>query len=1127
MVLQAFQTHGGFDAIKRILIHFASRLQSFPSQEESSQQQKDARVTLTTGIDVILTFYLHIVNWKIIIESHQTAVMASRDRSRDRPDSFSPGQLLVELRMSVLSAVQPLWESDFVEKAADSTVKKLISVLHIILESDHEGGAYRRAEVVTRRTRSSIKPWKEPLERRERLVNLGFSEDIVREALYRCNDNPNLAEDYCRFVERHRRAIRYPIPEQSNAMPTSGSANSPSSRNADSGALRAVDSSRDDTSMPPPSTMSREQSLLNDTLSMEVDDTSAVDALATMANRMPEAPSNAQTPESGAVLTMTMDNLLGNLSDLSAPAPLRQDATYGAETERRNETLPSPANENEANDQSTVVRLEDLDDIRTEIRQHIIDISLDVLNVHSDVTFELADLIMAAVSKAPNTESLRAEIGETLVQSIISLQMDYDFRPVGKKVAAYAHLLAILLRDRAFQDATLPELKDNLPTLLAFIKIFPDQSLEDPSPWVGNILLILEKLLAEDAQPKQIKWTPPTPGAARDPSPMVEKDEPIVSESDRTRLFESILEVLPRVGRDSTLALSVVRVLVVLTRDRKVAIRLGERRNLQRLFVMVKQLAGLTTGKLQSAFMLVLRHIIEDEDTIKQIMRSAIQAFFETRPNSRQIDTNNYVRGLSAFVLRSPQLFVDVSTETVKLVKFDPNSRQQLLSLKQTESKNGDADGLNSTARKQDGAVNENSDENPSDGNVAQQPGLHEASEKGKASSSEAKTIGHGTSDGVIYYLLCELLSYKEVEDKESNTKGKDTTTEQTNKQFPDEEMADGDNGSTSATSAPPIPNATDRPQGLSTFKADQHPIFIYRCFLLQCLSELLSSYTKTKLEFINFSRKAPSQATPSSKSKSAVLNYFLNDLIPIGTLNQSEDVNFRKKYSTSHWAISAIVSLCSKTGEKYVGKDKYWSEIAEEPELLQVRKFVLDHCLKSYKDAIASSEAHDLKYARIMSLADLFNRMLIGTPVSGGADGNMDMLYASQKHLAKLMFEKNFIPTLTASIAEIDLNYPLAKRAVKYVLRPLKQLTQTALELSDTSSNASVPGQSEEGEISSASSASEVGDEREETPDLFRNSTLGLFEPGREEESTSDSSEGIVIRFLDVLNGLTDSLTR
>jgi E3 ubiquitin-protein ligase HUWE1 len=54
-----------------------------------------------------------------------------------------------------------------------------------------------------------------------------------------------------------------------------------------------------------------------------------------------------------------------------------------------------------------------------------------------------------------------------------------------------------------------------------------------------------------------------------------------------------------------------------------------------------------------------------------------------------------------------------------------------------------------------------------------------------------------------------------------------------------------------------------------------------------------------------------------------------------------------------------------------------------------------------------------------------------------------------------------------------------------------------------------STPGQNDEDEIESATSLSEPEDEREETPDLFRNSTLGMFEPGREEDSSSDSDDG------------------
>src|SRR5205814_490453 len=85
------------------------------------------------------------------------------------------------------------------------------------------------------------------------------------------------------------------------------------------------------------------------------------------------------------------------------------------------------------------------------------------------------------------------------------------------------------------------------------------------------------------------------------------------------------------------------RVLAILTRNRNLAVRLGEKRNMQRLFVMVKQLAGKTSEKLQSSVMLVLRHIVEDEATVRQIMQTEIKYFFTNR-QQRHHDTSSYLK---------------------------------------------------------------------------------------------------------------------------------------------------------------------------------------------------------------------------------------------------------------------------------------------------------------------------------------------------------------------------------------------------------------------------------------------------------------------------------------------------
>jgi E3 ubiquitin-protein ligase HUWE1 len=203
---------------------------------------------------------------------------------------------------------------------------------------------------------------------------------------------------------------------------------------------------------------------------------------------------------------------------------------------------------------------------------------------------------------------------------------------------------------------------------------------------------------------------------------------------------------------------------------------------------------------------------------------------------------------------------------------------------------------------------------------------------------------------------------------------------------------------------------------------------------------------------------------------------------------------------------MQVLVALCTKTGEfGGVGRRRTEPKYEEdEPELAFVRRFALEHALRSYKDAMASTEPLDAKYSKLMSLADLFDKMLSGYSFTNDAG-----FPTSTRQLAKTMFEKNFIPTLTSSVADVDLNFPSAKRVIKYILRPLNKLTQTAVLLSENSDISSTID-NEDDEISSATSVSDMEDEREETPDLFRHSTLGMLEPRHdEEESSTEESEG------------------
>lgn len=916
--------------------------------------------------------------------------------------------------------------------------------------------------------------WKPSTENLAKLLDAGFTDDLAKESLFRCNNNLVFATEYCKAQGTENSVGRNPIPPSD------------------------VDSSTDlETSRA--TTRPSTGSVTPDAGSMVLDETPVDTGSTALTNDMRPPPMPIPPQMLDDPMSVSLDHLLSTLSrDLegeNVPSSATRSSDHRPVQPSPNEQLHAVS----AGGEHVVITVDDLNDERKAIRDQLIDRCLDVINSHGEVTFEIADLITTVVNKCPDPESMRREMGVTLVNALMSFGMEDDVRVKGKQIAAYAHLLALMLQDKPFYSACVGELKDNLDGLLGFVKVSTTHSSEDSSPWIAHVLLIIESLLSEDAQPQETKWKIPTSETDPYETPDLKLTEPVISIEKRVNLLDAILEILPRIGKDEPLALAVLRVLVILTRTRSISQSMGEKKNLQRLFVMAKQLAGTSSTRLQSPLMLILRHIIEDDDTIKQIMRAEIKAFFDSPRNQRNLDIKTYLQSLSNLVVRAPELFVEVSNEMVKLAKWSPSvgdlpARQQI-TLQDQYSRLGrlDASMVLPTVQATEGLSME--DVKPST--------EKDATEKTKPPHTELKAPVVEHPDGVIHFLLSELLNYKDVDDKDPvvqpSAKQSDDAAESTNV----------------ATTSPVVATTSNNPQPKDLkkptkpeFKLEEHPIYLYRCFILQCLTELLSCYNRTKIEFINFKRNSLLQAMTPSKPRSSIVNYLLFDLIPVGTLEHADTITLRKKLATSSWADSVLTALLSKTGEQIYDRSRDPLDLEDEPDLQYVRKFVLENILKAYKEASSSNEPLDVKYARMLSLADLMNHIMAGKDHhGGGSDAHIPKV--STQQLRRIMFEKGYIAALTASIADIDLNFPGAKRAVKYILRPLKVLTQTAIDLSDEGKISAAPGQGDEDEIASATSVSEIEDEREETPDLFRNSTLGMFEPGRDPESSSDSEDG------------------
>jgi E3 ubiquitin-protein ligase HUWE1 len=143
-----------------------------------------------------------------------------------------------------------------------------------------------------------------------------------------------------------------------------------------------------------------------------------------------------------------------------------------------------------------VITIEDLDELRGRVRENLVGRSLDVLQVQGEITFELAELVRSAFESL--STDTRRDVASTIVQSLLSLQMDDDFRPKAKTIASTAHLLGLILQNQRFYEAAVEDLNEQLEILIGFIKIYPGSR----APWIANILHVVEKLLSENAQPQ-------------------------------------------------------------------------------------------------------------------------------------------------------------------------------------------------------------------------------------------------------------------------------------------------------------------------------------------------------------------------------------------------------------------------------------------------------------------------------------------------------------------------------------------------------------------------------------------------------------------------------------------------
>ncbi|KAF8658329.1 hypothetical protein AX16_002096 [Volvariella volvacea WC 439] len=721
------------------------------------------------------------------------------------------------------------------------------------------------------------------------------------------------------------------------------------------------------------------------------------------------------------------------------------DAEDGGDDQEDSEGIPAESETPEAPSESETAvgksheeLRKELDEGREQLRLQLSQRSIKLIDEHQSLLFDLHSTFLK-----PNQEAELAKLIDD-IKTFSPAAQDIQMQPLANR----CRLLALILNESpsAINSERRVRLLNYLLALLLSVPINVDTTLPT---WLAAHLLLTETLFTLSEEPRQI--TLPKEG-----EPVVAEaltEGPSLTES-RKLVFDFCLKLLalPQLPADDMV--SILRLFVLLTREHQYAVQFVKRDGLNLLFTRIKVSPVPNTS---SYLALILRHTMEDGATLQHIMRTAIKHYLN-QSRTRLIEASTYVKHCNGMVFRDPQAFIEATKSLCKLGQ--PFSTSPHISLKQEPTNNNDV--------KEEKEGKEGKEGKTDDMQVDQQavPSTFSATNE--------------TLEAVVHFLVNELMAVS----KQINQHGASGPTEGDNQDAKRGTPTVSTAPATSAaSSAPPTSTDSETPQSL----ADLHS---YACLLMQCLAELLFSYDACKTAFLSYSTKrrtqTPAKETPL-KHRSATLNFLLSDFVYFPNIVPPPNGKPRDRYSLCNWAMSVIVAVCVDSSSIPEGKDV-------SPELVSIRKFVLETVSRAIKD-LTPIENPEASYGRLYALADLCHRLLT-VRFNNLSRRTPD---ETPTHIGKIMLEKNFVSTLTNALAEVDLNYPNVRGLVTSILRPLEYLTKIAIKMSRASKGKDVT-ESIKTE-SEASMDSDVEDEdmdeeegREETPDLYRNSALGMY---------------------------------
>ncbi|GAA6006127.1 hypothetical protein JCM11491_002040 [Sporobolomyces phaffii] len=1101
-LLRSFVNAGGLEAYLNLFAKFQEVATESLGASTDDESSSPLVIPVFGGIKTALELLNKLTSQKTILEAPQTAIMITREKDPENPDYFDAHAFIVRLRSSIFPVARQIWEQPWLRRCPVNVVRSLVSTLINILKAEGEvsveplgrggldggrtlgqilgtggfGGALDALGAalgvgpgalggVPGTAAGGGGPPQPPAllvpdeTRISQLVDMGFPRGACETALRRCRNNVGLATEY---LLQHPDIV---------------------------GAARVAEAQApaEPAPVPAPAAGADEQP-----------------APAEGGEQVAQA---APQPAEGAPAADNA-NSGGEPAQAAADAPAQDiemaDSTAGASTQSESKESTEEAKPEEPKGAALEQMKEELKKAREELKPQFLDRALTLAEDYGDLVFDIKNVFsLLTATDDKGTPSI-----QPLLDQLAPYQGDKD-APGEKGAATRLRLLALLTTDAAYRESIEPSREAIMSYILRLQSAYQASlPAKDARPlWLASTMLIADSLFSIQNVPipteilAEGEQLPAFELIAQGPT---WKDE-------RQGFFDLTMDVLEKGISTREVFLSTLRLLLVLTRDHALAASFAERNGPRLLFSAFTEETPETKG-CRSYVVMILRHVIEEPAILKPMMEREIELWF-SNGRSKVADITGFLRGISSVAFRNIETFLEAAKTTLRLVAADAPHHYHVTLIRDpaATSKNQDNDAVSSIVSPLAAAGGEDSTSATTGDAVMDDAALAKV-----AALAKSLTPSSAATEATIHFLMTQVLE---------SSKGALAPIPVPDEKKKENNAESGDaKGKEKAVEEAEASTATDS----SKQDKDAHipgdvPLgdFYQTAFTLACISELVAAYNPAKASFLTFSTRKGAQASKeviAPKSRSSFLYFLLNDLVPSVGLSPASDFDSKRRTSLWGWASLVIVGLCydSTAASFGAGGDKDSAQ-----EITVVRKAVLDAIAKAYREAMASSEPTEVRYARLSALSDLCYRLLTARPFPHVNKAHSE----TSMQLAKLMLEKNFATILTNALAEVDLNFPNVNTLINAILRPLENLTKIVTKVGRAKNGAPARNrfsdESSEDDLSSMSDDDEDGDdvdsdeEQPEAPDLYRNSALGMYEgeleTGQQDDQymTGEDSEG------------------